>query len=132
MITTAEEFCRLRESEIPEEYGRAAHEDAPLEVWRLIIETKPEMRVWVAQNTTVPLGILEELAGDSDVRVRHMVAMKRKISEAIAVRLARDEDDGVRAALARNAKLPDAALAILRADRTPLIQEALACRERNG
>ena len=30
MITSAEEFVRLRESEIQEEYWRAANEEAPL------------------------------------------------------------------------------------------------------
>jgi hypothetical protein len=93
MISTAEEFCRLRESENPEEYRRAAHEDAPIEIWREIIATRPDMRSWVAHNKTVPIEILDLLSGDSDANVRHVVAGKRKITEAIALRLAKDPDE---------------------------------------
>ena len=132
MIASATEFCRLRESADPDEYRRASHEEAPVAVWREVIRDRPDMRFWAAQNKTVPLEILEELAGDSDVRVRDMVARKRKISESIAVRLARDEDESVRAALTYNRKLPERALAILRADPSPFVQEKVHSRERSG
>lgn len=125
MISTAEEFCRLRESENPEEYRRAAHEDAPIEIWREIIATRPDMRSWVAHNKTIPIEILDELSGDSDANVRHVVAGKRKITEAIALRLAKDPDEGVRAALIFNQKLPTAALLVLRSDSSDFIRRTL-------
>lgn len=77
MIDSPEEFRRLRESEDPEAYLRAAHEEAPLEVWLEVIRRWPDMRFWVAQNKTVPLSVLEILVRDPDERVRDMVLRKR-------------------------------------------------------
>jgi len=125
MITTAQEFFRLRESEVQKEYLRAVHEEAPLEVWREIIESRPDMRSWVALNRTVPIEILDELSRDSDADVRCAVARKRKISEAIALRLAKDPDEAVRAALVFNRKLPATALTALQSDPLPFIQKTL-------
>jgi hypothetical protein len=132
MIASAAEFYRLRESNDPDEFWRASHEEAPVEIWREVIRERPDMRFWVAQNKTVPIVILEVLASDSDVRVRDMVARKRKISEAIAVRLAHDADESVRAALTYNKKLPERALAILRVDESPFVQEKVHLRDKKG
>jgi hypothetical protein len=132
MITSVKEFIRLRESGDPHEYSRAASEEAPKSVWREIMDIRHDMRLWVAQNKTVPLDILEELAGDPDPKVRDMVARKRKISEAIALKLAKDSEASIRAALARNPKLPAPALAVLKLDASPLVQEALRSREERG
>ena len=76
MIDSAEEFVRLRTSEDPDEYGRAAHEAASEATWRDVIETYPDMRFWVAQNKTEPLSILETLRHDPAERVRSMVRSK--------------------------------------------------------
>lgn len=67
---------RLRTSEDPDEHGRAAHDEASEDTWRDVIDRFPDMRVWVAQNKTVPLAILEELRSDPDVQVRSMVRAK--------------------------------------------------------
>ncbi|MDP9416788.1 MAG: hypothetical protein M3P48_02925 [Actinomycetota bacterium] len=82
MIESAEEFVRLRNSWMPEEYRRAAAEEAPLEVWAQIIERHPDMRFWVAQNKTVPLAILEVLRHDPDKRVQSMVRRNRSWARA--------------------------------------------------
>ena len=113
MITSAQEFHRLMTSDLPAEYHRAAHDEAPLAVWREIIASMPEMREWVAHNKTVPHEILEELSHDPDDRVRDTVARKRKISEAIQLRLATDPSPEVRSALAHNAKATRRVLEIL-------------------
>ena len=125
MITSASEFYRLRESANPEEYNRAAHDEAAIEVWMEIIQARPDMRFWVAQNKTIPISILEILVTDEDAKVRDMVARKRKITEAIAHTLAQDSDETVRAALARNGNLPESARAILKVDSSPLVLSAL-------
>lgn len=125
MISSAAEFCRLRESENPEEYHRAAHEEAATEIWIEVINQRPEMRFWVAQNKTVPIEVLEILASDPDSSVRDMVARKRKITEAIALKLAEDPDETVRAALAINRRLPASVLAKLEHDQSPLVVSAL-------
>ena len=110
VITTAEEFVRLRESDKLEEYQRAAHEEAPVEVWQDVISRYPHMRTWVAHNKTVPIEVLEVLAKDSDPAVRSMVAMKRRLTTALQLLLAADPDEGVRERLANNAKAIRAAL----------------------
>jgi hypothetical protein len=125
MIPSASEFCRLRESERPEESLRAAHEEAPHAVWRALIVNRPDMRVWVALNKTVPIEILDILSRDEDVEVRCTVAMKRKINEVIAVRLAKDSDERVRAALIHNKKLPFAAMMVLKTDSSEFVQKIL-------
>jgi hypothetical protein len=76
VIDSAEEFVRLRTSENPDEYWRAAHEQAEDATWLDVIERFPDMRVWVAQNKTVPLAILEHLRHDPDESVRSMVRAK--------------------------------------------------------
>lgn len=110
MISSAEEFLGLRFSEDPELYNRAAHEEAPDEVWLELIEEYPESRFWVAQNKTVPLTVLKRLASDDDSRVRGVVAMKRKLDEDTFRQLATDADSGVRMSIATNAKTPVAVL----------------------
>ena len=132
MITTAHEFKRLCESTNPEEYCRSATDEAPLEVWREIVDDMPEMRFWVAQNKTVPIEILDLLAMNSDAQVRDMVARKRKITESTAIRLASDPDETVRAALATNAKLTDVVRNILLNDQSPLVQNAIAKRNKKA
>ncbi|GAB3909199.1 hypothetical protein GCM10028803_46370 [Larkinella knui] len=105
MIDSAREFIRLRNSEIIEEYTRAAHEEASLQTWKEVIELYPDYKTWVIHNKTVPLEILEELASDPNSDVRSKVARKRKISPFIIEILANDPDEEVRYALACNTKI---------------------------
>ncbi len=104
MIESAEEFVYLRNSEVIEEYGRAANEEASLDTWQEVILRYPEMKKWVAHNKTVPLEILSILAADSDRDVRWVVATKRKLSKELQLQLAKDCDAGVRNRIAYNAK----------------------------
>jgi hypothetical protein len=117
MIQSAEEFYRLRTSDNPQEYNRAAAEEAPLIVWRQVIEQYPEMKQWVAHNKTVPIEILETLSRDPDVAVRSMVAMKRKLTEEIQIRLATDAAYSVRHQLVHNAKATERVLKMLAEDK---------------
>jgi hypothetical protein len=96
MIGSADEFVTLRSSRDPAEYRRAAHEQAPLKVWMKVIVDYPDFRQWVAHNKTVPLEVLDLLAGDEDVKVRWFVAGKRKTPDRILRRLAVDPDESVR------------------------------------
>jgi len=77
VIESADEFVRLRTSEEPTEYHRAANEPAAEAIWREIIDRFTQMRFWVAHNKTVPLSILEVLGSDPDERVRSMVRAER-------------------------------------------------------
>jgi hypothetical protein len=123
MIESAEHFRSLRESKEGDAYHRASHDEAALEVWLDIITRMPDMRFWVAQNKTVPISVLEQLAGDPDWRVRDMVARKRKIPESLQIKFATDTDPAVRCALASNANLTPRALAILANDGDKLVSE---------
>lgn len=82
MIESAEEFVRLRQSSDPEEYRRAAWEEASVETWLDVVERYPEMRSWVAHNKTVPLQILEMLRHDPDEQVQWTVREKRSWARA--------------------------------------------------
>jgi len=128
MIETAEEFFRLRTSDDPAEYQRAAHDEAPETVWREVVDRFPEMRLWVAHNKTVPLRILETLAHDPDGGVRFMVASKRKLPEYLQLQLARDADEGVRRALAHNARATPRTLALLATDAIAEIRDQATAR----
>ena len=104
MIKSAEEFCKLRNSELTEEYTRAATEEAPIEVWHEVIEKFPDMKMWVIHNKTVPEEILRQLSDDPDSSVRSRVADKRKCPKDILIKLSRDQDSSVRLRVAYNAQ----------------------------
>ena len=123
MIESAEEFKRLRESEVIDEYTRATHDDASTKIWEDVLDKYPELAFWVAQNKTVPLEILEKLAVHTDPKVRDMVARKRKIPEALMLQLAKDEDESVRNALVNNGKVTEAVLRVLINDTWQVVRE---------
>ncbi|CNF73297.1 Uncharacterised protein [Yersinia similis] len=106
MIKTAEEFIRLRKSTIPEEYKRAATEEAPISVWIDIIDNYPEMRVWVARNKTIPEKVFFLLSKDNDPIVKSAIASKYPLSLALYESLSKDKEESVRVRLTYNKKLP--------------------------
>ncbi len=124
MINSAEQFRSLRESEDPDEYQRVAHDEAPVEVWLDVVSRMPDMRFWVAQNKTVPIVVLQQLADDPDSRVRDMVARKRRIPETLQMKLAADSEPSVRTALAYNAKVTERVLAMLIDDDDEIVRDA--------
>ena len=121
MITSANEFIRLRTSELKQEYDRAASDEAPLDVWWELVRDHPDMKVWVVHNKTVPLEILDALSTDEDTAVRDAVARKRKASFEILERLAHDPDSGVRYAVACNKKTPPSILKMLLSDQWDVV-----------
>ncbi|HEX8915040.1 MAG TPA: hypothetical protein VF796_21995, partial [Humisphaera sp.] len=60
------------------------------------------MRFWVAQNKTVPVWALRELANDADHRVRLMVAMKRRAPREVLESLLSDPAESVCVAARRS------------------------------
>ena len=82
VIESAEEFVQLRTSDDPADHYRASRESASLTVWQAVIDRYPDMRYWVAHNKTVPLEVLEQLAHDSELRVRWMVRQRRSWTQA--------------------------------------------------
>jgi hypothetical protein len=124
MITSADEFVRLRTSSERDLYSRAAGEPAPEEVWLEVIKKYPEMRKWVAHNKTVPNTILAVLADDPDYEVRWMVAQRRKADPAVLEKLARDPHESVRERVACNRKTPTTLLRRLADDPEAFVAEA--------
>lgn len=105
MIHSAEEFVALRDSSIKDEYDRAATDEAPVSVWKDVINRFPEHRKWVAHNKTVPLEILMLLC-QFGPDVRRFIAVKRKLSDELFELLSNDLDAVVRQGIASNKKAP--------------------------
>ena len=105
MIKSADDFVKLRTSEIKEEYDRSTHDTADISTWTEVIEKYPDYKEWVIHNKTVPIEILELLTSDENPNIRSAVARKRKINEKIFETLSRDRDENVRYALMCNTNL---------------------------
>ena len=105
MIKSADEFIRLRTSEIKEEYDRSAHDNADISTWTEVIQKYPDYKEWVIHNKTVPIELLERLTLDNDPKIRSAVARKRKINDKIFLTLSQDKDENVRYALMCNTNL---------------------------
>jgi hypothetical protein len=123
MISSAEEFIRLRTSDDPAEYRRAASDEASEKVWMDIINNYPDMKAWVAENKTVPLSILYILSNDSNSDVRFVVASKRKLDRALIEKLARDDNESVRQRIAYNKKTPAEVLKQLATDPESMVSD---------
>ena len=121
MINSAEEFVKLRCSECQQDYLKAAHDSASLEVWMEVVSKFPHMKVWVAHNKTVPIEVLRYLASDADWRVRHAVATKNKLSNDLMVLLAGDADESVRLRIAYNKRTDLTTLEKLANDESQLV-----------
>jgi hypothetical protein len=110
MIKNSAEFISLRSSEIPDEYNRAATEEAPLDVWMDIIENYPDMKVWVARNRSIPKEIIDVLSRDINPIVRDAISSKYPLDFDIYLLLSKDPDNGIRARLTYNKKIPTSIL----------------------
>ncbi len=102
MIGSVDEFLRLRYSDDPMEYRRAASEPAALDVWLALIDRHPDSRVWVARNKTVPVDVLSLLVEVPSPEVRFAVSLKKKLTPELLERLADDPDESVRLQVARH------------------------------
>lgn len=133
MISSAREFIEIRNRGVKSEYDRASQEEAPIEVWREVVEGYPDYRKWVAHNKTVPVEILRELSTDMDSNVRDMVARKRKSPSDVLERLATDPDEGVRYVAAWNKKAPRYVLMMLRDDPWSVVRDKVdSCLRRDS
>jgi hypothetical protein len=112
-ISSAEEFVRLRSSDIPEEYHLASWGEASDEVWLEVIQKYPDYVRWVAHNKSISLEIVRVLALHPDDDVRSLIAAKRKSPTDVLWMLAQDKVDSVRARVAYNAKTPKEILGFL-------------------
>ncbi|KRE59425.1 hypothetical protein [Nostocoides sp. Soil756] len=123
MIESAEDFVRLRTSNLRDEYLRAAEEEASTNVWIDVINRYPDMRSWVAHNKSVPIEVLALLAVDPDPAVRSVVATRRKLTPELFHKLGADPDEAVRARIAYNKKVPLEILEALAVDPAELVRE---------
>ncbi|MGQ5389264.1 hypothetical protein ACT8ZS_00105 [Paenibacillus sp. M.A.Huq-84] len=123
IINSAEEFVRLRLSENVDDYLRAAREEANIYIWLEVIGKYPDLKYWVAHNTTVQMEVLEVLSDDLCWQVRHMVASKNKLSEELQIKLANDRDPSVRQRIVNNKRATISALLVLSKDEELEIKE---------
>lgn len=125
MIASAEEFIRLRTSDLKEEQDRASRDMADTSIWMEVITKFPNYKVWVVHNKSIPIDILEILAQDRDAEVRAAVARKRKINDKIFSWLAVDTDENVKYALICNTKLPKNKKMLIDTKQSEWLKEAL-------
>lgn len=124
MISSADQFKKLRRSRSQDDQARATNDAAPISVWQEVIKKFPDLREWVAHNKRVPIEILEHLSNDSDARVRCVVASKNKLTSALRQKLAADVDATVRQRIVYNSKCEIELLRILADDPEPLVKTA--------
>jgi hypothetical protein len=105
MISSAEQFVRLRESLDPFEYNQAARDISTDEIWFDVISRFPDMTFWVAVNKTISENVIRFLAENNDERVRCAIAMKRKTPIDILLNLMSDHSYMVRSEAMKNPKL---------------------------
>ncbi|WP_406684362.1 hypothetical protein N1F78_01125 [Seonamhaeicola sp. MEBiC1930] len=132
MISSAEEFKRLRTSENLEEQERSASESADIGVWHEVIQKFPELKEWVVHNKTIQIEILEYLASDKDEKVRYAIARKRKINNRIFDMLKSDIDKSVRHALICNTKLTSDLKRNIKTDDSDWLKKALKEKIKTG
>ena len=125
MISSAEEFIKLRTSDIKEEQDRASLDSADNTTWLDIFHNYPDFRVWVVHNKTIPVEILEQLAEDENAEVRAAVARKRKINNRIFNLLSVDQDENVRYALLCNTKLQKEKKKLIKTDDSQWLKATL-------
>ncbi len=116
MISSAQEFVDLRCSDDPEEYRRAAFDEATEETWRQVIEQYPEMRRWVAHNKTIPEGVIRQLYAIGDYDILIALAMKRRTPSDVLHDMAVKGHDSVRMAIARHPHVLKLTLELLKKD----------------
>ena len=115
VIQTVEEFAYLVAAH---GQGEADPRDieATGELWTRVITQRPELRIVVARNRTIPRSVVERLAADKDASVRDAIARRRATPWQVLERLAKDADSGVRLAVAYNTSAPRRVLEILSRD----------------
>jgi hypothetical protein len=80
----------------------------------------------------MPVAVLEDLAADSEARVRLVVASKRSLPERLQLRMAVDPDHSVRGRIAWNARATRKALEMLACDPEPAIRRHAQARLDHG
>ena len=124
MISSPEEFIRLRSSDDPTEYRRAVEDGAPESVWLHIIELYPTQRRNVALNRKLPESVQWRLVRDESPLVRFEIAMRRQLTAEMLEVLANDPDETVRTRVCYNAHTPRKVLQRLARDGSTLVAEA--------
>lgn len=97
----ADEWVRLRRSQVSEEHQAAAWMEMPSEVWADVLARYPEMAEWVAHAKRSPADIVAGLARHPDWRVRVTVASQRRLDPELRAELAADPDELVRSSAQR-------------------------------
>ncbi len=128
MITSAEEFVRLRQSEVTADYERAATDSASDDVWLEVIESFGVFASWVAHNKSISETIIRKLYSLDNLDVQLVLASKRRTPSDLLISLCEHENDSVRLAVAHNPKAPPEALDVLLNDTWTRVREVAMTR----
>jgi Leucine rich repeat variant len=91
----------------------AKHPHTPVDILEMWVKKEPQLRVWLAQNPSLPAKVLEFLARDPESKVRLAVAHNPNTPNFVLVKLAFDAEIEVRIAVASNTKTPGNVLEML-------------------
>ena len=123
-IGTPDEFVRLRLSEDPDEYMRAAYSWAEDATWHEVLDRYPEMAVWVVHNKSVPHSILDRIIEGGYSEAKDLVTSKRKLTPAQIETLVHDPSYRIRAGIARHPKISESLLVLLQKDPNHWVRRA--------
>lgn len=110
MITSAEEFIHLINSNIEVDKKRAITDEADECVWKNVISKYPDYEIFILQNETISPNTINLLSKSKNWKTRHGIAKKRRSGTEILALLSNDEHPIVRQAIASNQKTPHAIL----------------------
>ncbi|MBV6290162.1 hypothetical protein [Pseudomonas aegrilactucae] len=106
MIDSAEKFIHLVDSATASDNSRAIIESASDDIWRDVANKYPDYEIYILQNRTISLDVLQHLSESDNWKTRRNIAMKRRSGEKILSKLSYDEHPIVRQAVAANKKAP--------------------------
>jgi hypothetical protein len=107
MITSADEFRALVESDDVEERRRAAWEPASEAVWLEVLARFPDLHFFVAHNRSIPDTVIARLVEDGEERVRIRLAEKHSLPLRFLEQLARDPSELVVSSVITHKKAPE-------------------------
>ncbi|BAZ17357.1 leucine rich repeat variant [Calothrix sp. NIES-4071] len=89
------------------------HPYTPIDILKMWVRKEPQLRVWIAQNQSLPVDMLEPLARDASPQVRLAVACNPSTPSSVLEQLSFDAEVEVRRAVASNIKTPGNVLEVL-------------------
>jgi hypothetical protein len=94
----------------------AKHPHTPVDILRIWVKKEAQLRVWLAQNASLPSDMIEILACDASPLVRLAIACNPSTPSSVLKKLSHDTEVEIRRAVASNIKTPGNVLEMLADD----------------